>query len=58
MRNGLLKPLVWTVLVISATGNAIASLASFSTAVALPLGVMTVLCIALLIRDRFGRRRT
>lgn len=49
---------MWTVLVMSAIGNAIASLARFSTAVALPLGLVTVLCIALLIRGWSAGRRS
>ncbi|GAB3981108.1 hypothetical protein GCM10029978_080980 [Actinoallomurus acanthiterrae] len=54
---GALRTTLWTVLVISAAGNAATSTAGLPIPVSLAFGVVTVLCVAWLIADRFRRGR-
>ena len=54
---GAKRTALWTVLVISAAGNAVTSMAGLPIPVSLAFGVVTVLCVAWLIADRFRRGR-
>ncbi|MCO5967578.1 hypothetical protein [Actinoallomurus soli] len=58
-RNGIgaRRALLWTVLVVSAAGNAVTSMSGLPVAVSVSCGVVTILCIAGLLADRSRRRR-
>jgi hypothetical protein len=56
--GGALPGLLWGVLVISAVGNAVASLGGLGLGIRLTCGIVTVVCVALLIVGyRAGKRR-
>lgn len=50
---GALRTFLWTVLVVSAAGNAVTSMGGLPIAVSLSFGVVTALCSVALILDRF-----
>ena len=56
-RAGVLRTLLWLVLVISAVGNTVASYGGTTTRVHLAFGVVTGLCVAGLVAHRLRRRR-
>ncbi|GLU49123.1 hypothetical protein [Nocardiopsis ansamitocini] len=57
VRDGSLRRgLLWTVLIVSATANAVTSLSGFPTLVSLSFGLITVLCIVLLVVGHLRRR--
>ncbi|GAA4614984.1 hypothetical protein GCM10023195_65720 [Actinoallomurus liliacearum] len=51
------RAVLWTVLVVSAAGNAVTSMSGLPIAVSLSFGIVTVLCIAGLLADWFRRGR-
>lgn len=51
------RALLWVVLVISAAGNAVSSLGELGTLISLGFGIVTVLCIVLLIVSHLRGRR-
>jgi hypothetical protein len=55
--GAVVRGLVWLVLVVSLVGNSVASFADVSSTVHLALGVVAVLCIAVLIARRPRRSR-
>lgn len=55
--TGLLRPLAWTLLVMSAVGNTVASAAQVPVGIQLVLGTMTLVCIAVLVTHRIRRNR-
>lgn len=54
---GLVRPLAWTLLVISAVGNTVVSAAQPPVGIQLGLGVVTLVCIAVLVTHRIQRAR-
>lgn len=54
---GAWRTLLWTVLVVTAAGNAVTSMSRLPIAVSLSFGVVTILCIAGLLADWSRRRR-
>jgi hypothetical protein len=55
-KAGVLRPFLWVVLVISAIGNAVASYGGATTQAHLAFGVVTALCVAVLVAHRLLRR--
>jgi hypothetical protein len=51
------RGLLWVVLVISAVGNAVASLSGLGLGIRLTCGIVTVACVALLIAGYWARKR-
>jgi hypothetical protein len=54
---GARRALLWTVLVVSAAGNAVTSMSGLPVAVSVSCGVVTILCIVALLADWSKRRR-
>ncbi|KIF75702.1 hypothetical protein QR77_21015 [Streptomyces sp. 150FB] len=56
-RAGVVRPLLWVLLVISAAGNMVASYGAAGTSVHLACGVVTALCVVALVTLRLRGRR-
>jgi hypothetical protein len=56
-KAAVLRPFLWVVLVISTIGNAAASYGGAATQAHLAFGVVTTLCVAVLVAHRLRRRR-
>lgn len=56
-RRTAIRGVLWTLLILGAAGNAVTSLGGFSALISLGFGLVTVLCIVLLIVDHFRHRR-
>lgn len=54
---GVLRPLLWIVLVVSVVGNTVASFAGVPTTVHLGLGVTTAICVVALVAQQLRTRR-
>lgn len=56
-RNGLLRPVLWLVLVLSAAANAVTSNIGISPLVGIGFGLVTLGCATTLIVHHYQRRR-
>jgi hypothetical protein len=56
-RAGLIRPLAWTVLVVSAAGNSVASAAHLPIGIPIGLGLVTLASIAVLVVHRVRSAR-
>jgi hypothetical protein len=56
-QGGIVRPLLWLLLVISATCNAVTSSMDISVFVGIAFGLLTLLCGAALVVDHYRRRR-
>ncbi|CAM3543971.1 hypothetical protein KIPE111705_13665 [Kibdelosporangium persicum] len=58
-RTGMFRPLVWLVLIVSASGNVVASVANLDIIVGVVFGVITLTCgVTLVVHHYRNRRRT
>jgi hypothetical protein len=55
--TGLLRPVLWVLLIVSAMGNAISSGVGLHPAVGIAFGVLTLGFVAALVADHYRRRR-
>lgn len=56
-RAGVLRPILWVVLVLSAIGNSASSYGGAATQVHLAFGAVTALCVTVLVVHRLRGRR-
>jgi Flp pilus assembly protein TadB len=55
--RGLLRPVLWLLLVVSAAANAVASASGLTPLVGVAFGVVTLACVAALIVHHYRNRR-
>lgn len=55
--RGLLRPVLWLVLIVSAAANAVTSASGLNPLVGVAFGVVTIACVAALVVHHYRHRR-